>query len=1186
MQVKRLEAYGFKTFADKIEVDFDKGITAIVGPNGSGKSNISDAIKWVLGEQNVRNIRGTKAEDVIFNGSSARRPMGVAEVSLVFDNDGTLPVDFQEVIITRRLFRNGDSEFYINKSRCRLKDITNLFADTGIGHDSMGIISQNKIDAILNARPEERRLFFEEAAGITKYRNRKRESMRKLEDTEANLLRVQDIIGEIENRLEPLQLSAEKTEKYNALQIELKKFNLAGIYLDYLALTKKRDKHRTAIEAKQDQETAAKTALQLSENRKEQYNKVILELEKEQESVAQRRNEVHGQIEAAESEIKVLEERRRQGKAARRLLSQQMVELNSAVKEAQADIEAAGSSETESKAALADVVDQIKANREKAKKLRESLQAKRDTQQKIQQDFQGKSAELNQKNSELMVLERDLASDSQLRDEQRAQLDTLNRELFAKELELKRRSADLATAEGEQRQQTADLRQLEEQLRRDKESLADIIQRKAQQDSQLQKITSRLQIMEKLQQSYEGFGKAVKQVLKSEADWRSGVCGTVAELMTVPGKYITAVETALGSSLQNIVTKDTDTAKAAIEFLKQAKAGRVTFLPLSDIVPKKSREQLPGHMPGIVGWGSEIVSAEPMYKPVVEFLLGRTLIVDTLDNAIALNRHMGQRLRIVTLEGELLSPGGAMTGGSHQHRESSFLNRQGEIQQLREELGAVTQSVKELDQQKTRLEQTIEVNDKDMDSRRTELHNLELQVQEYQLVCQSLTENIDKDRDAQRSLQETLANAQADFAALEARVGALREAISQQDGDNKALSDQLQALTDEYDQLDREADELAAHTNQLEHEQTVYEQNLLLVKEKTLLRQRELDRNQETIGQNQQEIHRLDDELEQSQTQIGQLLTRIQQLQNDFAAAKKDYNEVYNNRMNKLVESQKNEKETREAQNRLNEIQAELHKLEMDASHTEYDLDQLQQHMLSEHGILPERAAELVPEMEPPALKRELKRLEREIEALGLVNPNAPAEYQEQLERHDFLSGNAADLVAAKGDLLKIIGEMDATMTTQFTEAFHQINAFFGDIFVRLFGGGMAKITLTDKENVLESGVDIMVQVPGKKQQNLAVLSGGERALTVVALLFSFLQYRPAPFSLLDEIDAPLDEANIGRYGSFLEEYADNTQFIVVTHRKGTMEVANSMYGVTVEDAGVSKILSVKLKDAESYVDN
>jgi len=400
------------------------------------------------------------------------------------------------------------------------------------------------------------------------------------------------------------------------------------------------------------------------------------------------------------------------------------------------------------------------------------------------------------------------------------------------------------------------------------------------------------------------------------------------------------------------------------------------------------------------------------------------------------------------------------------------------------------------------------------------------------------------------------------------------------------LSDQLQALTDEYDQLDQEADELAAHTNRLEHEQTVYEQNLLLVKEKTLLRQRELDRNQETIGQNQQEIHRLDDELEQSQTQIGQLLTRIQQLQNDFAVAKKDYNEVYNNRMNKLVESQKNEKETREAQNRLNEIQAELHKLEMDASHTEYDLDQLQQHMLSEHGILPERAAELVPEMEPPALKRELKRLEREIEALGLVNPNAPAEYQEQLERHNFLSGNAADLVAAKGDLLKIIGEMDATMTTQFTEAFHQINAFFGDIFVRLFGGGMAKITLTDKENVLESGVDIMVQVPGKKQQNLAVLSGGERALTVVALLFSFLQYRPAPFSLLDEIDAPLDEANIGRYGSFLEEYADNTQFIVVTHRKGTMEVANSMYGVTVEDAGVSKILSVKLKDAESYVDN
>jgi len=1186
LQLKRLEAYGFKSFADKIEVDFDKGITAIVGPNGSGKSNISDAIKWVLGEQNVRNIRGTKAEDVIFNGSSSRRAMGVAEVSLIFDNDGTLPVDFQEVIITRRLFRNGDSEFYINKSKCRLKDITNLFADTGIGHDSMGIISQNKIDDILNARPEERRLFFEEAAGITKYRNRKRESMRKLEDTEANLLRVQDIIGEIETRLEPLKISAEKTEKYNELQAELKKFNLAGIYLDYLALNKKKEKHTAAIEAKKDQEIAAKTALQLSENRKEQFNKVILELEKEQETVAQRKNDIHSQIESAESEIKVLEERRRQGKASRQLLSQQIGELNSAVKEAQFDIELAEKSGAESQTTLEEITVQIAKNREQAKSLREGLQEKRTQRQQVEQDLQKSNAELNQKSSELLVLERDIASDGEMRENQQQQLMALQQDIATKETNLAEISQALKSSEEQRDNRQMDINGLEKQLSEANQALNEVTRDKGEQSAQLQKITSRLQIMEKLQQSYEGFGKAVKLVLKSEEPWRQGICGTVAELLDVPVKYVTAIETALGGSLQNIVTKDTDTAKGAIDYLKRDKLGRVTFLPLSDIKVRKNTEELPRDAQGIIGWANTVVDSEAIYKDVVEFLLGRTLVVDSLDHAIQLNRQMGQRLRIVTLEGELLSPGGAMTGGSHQHRESSFLNRQGEIKELTSKLANTQELAVKLAQKQETLQTKIDHDSQLLEKYRSELHDLELQVQEHQINCTSLRELIDNSRKDKEALQEVLDNAQANFKAIETKAADLRAELAKQQATNQALKEQLDSLLEDYDNMDEEADELAETTNRLEHDKTIHEQNLLRVKEKTLLRQREIDRNQETIGQNQQEIHRLDEELEQSQQQIGGLITRTQNLQNDFAAAKKEYDAVYDNRMQKLVESQKNEKETKEAQYRLNGIQEELHKLELDASHTEYDLEQLTENMLSQHGILPERAAELVPEMEPPALKRELKRLEREIAALGMVNPNAPEEYREQLERHDFLSGNAEDLQAAKADLLKIIGEMDATMTKQFKEAFQSINIFFGDIFVRLFGGGEAKIMLSDKENVLESGVDILVQIPDKKRQNLAVLSGGERALTVVALLFSFLKYRPAPFSLLDEVDAPLDEANIGRFGSFLEEYADSTQFIVVTHRKGTMESADSMYGVTVEDAGVSKILSVKLKEAESFVEN
>ena len=1186
MQLKRLEAYGFKSFADKIDVDFDKGITAIVGPNGSGKSNISDAIKWVLGEQNVRNIRGTKAEDVIFNGSSSRRAMGVAEVSLVFDNDGTLPVDFQEVTITRRLFRNGDSEFYINRSRCRLKDITNLFADTGIGHDSMGIISQNKIDDILNARPEERRLFFEEAAGITKYRNRKRESMRKLEDTEANLLRVQDIIGEIENRLEPLKISAEKTERYNELQAELKKFNLAGVYLDYLALNKKKEKHATAITAKKDQELAAKTALQLTENRKEQYNKLILELEKEQEAVARKKNEIHSQIERTESEIKVLEERRRQGKASRQLLNQQMTELTSAVKEARSDIEMAGKSGDESKKGLEAAKEKLRHCRERAKSVREALQTKRTKRGMLEQDFQKNTADFNNKHSELLVLERDLANDSELRKNQMQQLAAIEQDIAQKEQELTAISRALMTVEKNKHSCMDDIKGLEEKLKNINEELALATRQKNEHAEKLQKDVSRCQIMQRLQQSYEGFGKAVKVVLKSDAEWRQGICGTVAELLDVPSKYVTAIETALGSSLQNIVTRDTDTARAAIEFLKRDKLGRVTFLPLSSIVVRKNNEQLPEDTVGVIGWANGIVGSEPVYKSVVDFLLGRTLVVDTLVNAININKKMGQRLRIVTLEGELLSPGGAMTGGSHQHRESSFLNRQGEIKELEENILIEQRLYDDVSKKCTELQQQIANDNLLLENNRKELHTLELEVQEHQLNSSTLNETIARARKEEKSLAEAVNGAQENYKAAEDKVVSLKEEVDQLEQANTTLQDKLSAINNEYEELDSEADELAATANRLEQQQTIFEQNILRVKEKVLLRQREITRNQESIGQNEAEIRRLDTELEESQQQIGQLITRTQSLQNDFAATKKQHDEVYDRRMQKLVESQKNEKETKEAQSRLNGIQEEIHKLELDASHTEYELEQLQENMLSEHGILPERAAELVPEMEPTALKRELKRLEREIAALGMVNPNAPVEYKEQLERHDFLSGNADDLIAAKADLLKIIGEMDATMTKQFKEAFHSINLFFGDIFVRLFGGGEAKITLSDKENILESGVDILVQIPNKKRQNLAVLSGGERALTVVALLFAFLQYRPAPFSLLDEIDAPLDEANIDRFGKFLEEYAANTQFIVVTHRKGTMESADSMYGVTVEDAGVSKILSVKLKEAESMIDN
>lgn len=998
LQLKKLEAYGFKSFADKIEVDFDRGITAIVGPNGSGKSNISDAIKWVLGEQNVRNIRGVKAEDIIFAGSESRHSMGVAEVSLYFDNnDGTLPVDFREVVVTRRLFRTGESEFYINKSRCRLKDIVNLFADSGIGHDSMGIISQNKMDEILNARPEEKRLFFEEAAGISKYRSRKKEAMRKLEDTENNLQRVHDILGEIENQLEPLAEGAAKAKRYQELQEEQADLQLTGLYQHYQRLQARRGEFDQRLQEKKDQELAANTAKQLIESRSAQLDGELLNLEKNLEQLAQKRQEIHNSLEEADSRIKVLEERRRQGKANRQRHQQQIRQQQAAMAESGEGVAGLEQAEKSAQSKKQAVEQEIVVKRQRAKELRQSL---------------------------------------------------------------------------------TELRQQGQGLTQQKQKIQAVIQ----------SAEGRVQVLERLQSSYEGFGRAVKAVLKNQQPWKAGICGAVAELLDVPGKYVLAIETALGGSLQNIVTKDTDTAKAAIAMLKADKLGRATFLPLSSIVVRQNREQLPAQAKGIIGWAHQVVQVDNAYSKVAEFLLGRTLVVDNLENALALNKNMGQRLRIVTLEGELLTPGGALTGGSQHHKESSFLNRREEIAQLHQEL-------------------------------------------------------------------------------------------KEKQGQGEALASKIAQMQEQYEKLDEEAEELSQSTSQLEMNKTVLEQQAIRAREQILLRQREIQRCQAAIDSQTEELAVMEQELSDSMAEIVELMEVCQRQQKAYAKADEEYRGVYQQRLSRMAEKKNNDKEIREAGSRLQAIQNQLHQLELDASKIDYELEQSQDKMLSEYGLIPERAAEKVQDLAPGELKKSLAALDRELKQLGPVNPNAPQEYEELQKRHGFLAGNAEDLEKAKADLLQLIEQMEQVMTKQFGDAFVKINEYFGEIFVKLFGGGQAGIQLTDKEKLLEAGVNIFVTVPGKKMQNLSVLSGGERALTVVALLFSFLKYRPAPFSVLDEIDAPLDEANIGRFGKFIREYAEKTQFIMVTHRKGTMEVADTMYGVTIEDAGVSKILSVKLED-------
>ena len=997
MQLKRLEAYGFKSFADKITIDFDSGITAIVGPNGSGKSNITDAIRWVLGEQNVRNLRGARAEDIIFTGSAARKPLGLAEVSLFFANDGTLPVDFREVVVTRRLYRSGESEFYINRSRCRLKDIYNLFADTGIGHDGMSIIGQNRIDDILNSKPEERRLFFEETAGITKYRSRKRETLRRLTDTEGNLVRVQDIIREIENQLEPLAQQAERTRIYNGLSEEQKKCRLTQLAVDYQRESRRHSENEQNLQKKREEALIAEAEVNKAEARRQELGQKLIDLEKTMQEQAGKSERLRQNIEAASREVAALEERQEQSKAVKERILARRQELNSLLASKVAEL-----------AGLAAEEKQKQADWQLAGEL---LQKERERAAAYKGTIASRQQEVNVAREEVLTAQRKLTS-----------------------------------------------------------------------------VQQECAMLERMQQAYEGFGKAPKAILKAREPWRKGVAGAVAELMEVPAEYVTAIEVALGSAQQNLVTRDTDTAKAAIAFLKQQHLGRATFLPLSTIVQRTVPDFQVAGEPGVLDWASRLVNVPAEYSKVADFLLARTLVVDNLDHALALDRKHNQKLRLVTLTGELINPGGSLSGGGKGHQEAGFLNRSAEIETLQ---GKISQG-------KARAEEA----------------------------------------------EAKLASAQ------------------------KLLEEARQ-----------DAEELAGLIHEREIKQAVLKQEALRAGERLENSRQEKARGEKALKDNEQEEKELAEGAAASLQRLKEIEAQQREWQDSYDESQERHAGLYKQRMDALTESQELEQAARKAGRVRQQIQEEVHKLEIVSTKLEMALEEWKENLFSEYGLTPDRAAEEALDMEPALLKARLHELGEKIKALGPVNPNALQEHEELSKRHGFMEKQAKDLVEAKENLEKILAEMDEAMSKQFKEAFVQIQLYFSEIFVRLFGGGEAELRLTDTEDVLNSGVEILVTLPQKKRQNMSALSGGERALTVIALLFSFLRYKPSPFSVLDEIDAPLDEANVIRFGAFLREFAEETQFIVVTHRKGTMEAVDTMYGVTIEDAGVSRILSVKLDD-------
>ena len=1184
MHLKSFTTYGFKSFADKTELEFNEGITAVVGPNGSGKSNISDAIRWVLGEQSAKNLRGSKMEDVIFSGSGKRRALGVAEVTLVFDNsDHSLPLDFEEVSITRRLFRSGDSDYAINKKTCRLKDVLDLLADTGIGKGSMSIIGQNKIDEILNSRPEERRAIFEEAAGIARYRLRKKEAVRKLEATAANLTRINDIKSEVDKQVGPLYLAAEKTKKYNQLQAELLRFHMANMYHKLRRL----DEEDAELLGKRQELEAryAKEAAELGAKEAE-----LVRIQREIDKLLESFNQLQDELKEKENELTrlqgqkgVLEERIAQSERSDKRLE----ERNAKLQQQAAELE-------KQQRELTLQFDELENKRLAAEK---NVQKLLEEQEQYNQELNSAQTRSTHEESaffsgmqELLKLRNDLRDLEQQQEQRMRQRDALKLKIeeceslagtldkqyqeVLEQVSVKENEIDFTRKQyAQQAAQVTEAEQKVQQLQHEQQQC----------ERKLTATETRAQSLRRLQQAYEGFGMGTKIVMRAQQPWSEGVVGVVAELIKVPSRYVAALETALGEGAQNVVTRDAQTAKQAIAYLKQQNAGRATFLPL-DTIQKRTptpEELRLKKLPGVCGFATELIEMDAQAEQAISSLLGRVLIAENIDYALAAAKAGRYRLRVVTLDGDVVNAGGSMTGGSRKHKEG-YLTREQEIKdvfaavaRLQEEMLGWQEQVEAEENKLAALRKKLQATDNLGQQQKLKLS--ELRLRQTQLEQDKAREN-----ESLRLYLDRRSQVTNEYMANRDNVKDLRSKLQAKEQDDKEAKEQLAALQKEIARINTQV----TVTGNLLQDAKVVLQTSITKSELLGNSIRSLDENCAAVAgelnSNQEEQERLRGVVAQSKTEIAGLQQQAQELQRELSAvvtSKEGYTEA---RSKLQLEQEEANKEARSLRSVTATSEAALQQLALTETKHGSDyahlLEQLQEDFqMNREQFLAQDLTDIL-DLDAKDVQRQESKLQSQIAHLGPINQAAIEEYQAVKERSEFLQKQYDDLSTAKNDLDAVITEINAGMGKRFKQAFAEINVHFAKCYSKLFGGGTALLKLND-DNILDAGIEIEAQPPGKKLQSLYLLSGGERALTVIALLFALLSYQPSPFCILDEIDAPLDDANIVRFSEFLREYTQNTQFIVITHRKGTMEAADIMYGVTMEESGVSKLLSVKINE-------
>lgn len=1179
--LKRLEAIGFKSFADRISIDFVPGMTAIVGPNGSGKSNITDAIRWVLGEQSAKSLRGAKMEDVIFSGSESRKPLNVAEVTLTLDNsDQFLPLEYEEVSVTRRVYRSGDSEFFINKQPCRLKDIVDLFMDSGVGREAFSIISQGKVEEILSSKAEDRRMIFEDAAGVLKYKMRKKKAEHKLSETEDHLQRVQDILHELNQQLEPLKQQASIAKEYMEKKEQLQTYEVGLIVHEIEQLHEKWEALKAQLALHQQNEMDLATTLQKEEAHIAKLRHELTALDESIDGLQQVLLLVSEELEKMEGKKQLLKERKNNAHKQQQQMEQTMMQL---------------------------------AERERL--LEATIAEKKKLLQQLQTDVQALQAELKEKNSVLSAygpkaeaeIERlkseyiDLVHEQATLKNERMHIETQLQKNEEKQRQLIAandehiRAYEHIVEQWEQKQQL--VRELQQRMTNQEKAIQteeqQLTVRKEQYRKKeatlyeayqyVQKIKSKKEMLEAMQQEYAGFFQGVKEVLKAK-DRLSGIHGAVVELMTVPSELETAIEVALGGAAQHIVVENEQSAREAIQFLKRNAYGRATFLPLNVIqrktLPSSVRADIAKH-PAYVGVASELISYEATYEQVMTNILGTVIITRDLKGANELARQLQYRYRLVTLEGDVVNPGGAMTGGTVNKQTSSLLSRARELEEVTASWRDAERKTLELEQLVQREKEAIAQAEQQRTALYAELEANRIALQEEKSAWMELDlrkKHMDERLAVYRYERQTLEEEKQELTARLHHVEQLLEALQQKIAD---IDEQVKQWTEK---------------KQLEQQSKEQMQEQLTAVKVALAEKQEHVRNEE------QHVRRLIEEWEETKRTRAQMEHECNQLlyhMNEQAEDEQQLERICEEKMKQkeetiqLIASRREqrldyqtkleqlEKEMKEWKRQHKQLTDTLKDEEVKLARFDMELDHLLNRLREEYKLSFEAAKEAFPLTIPAQeARKKVKLIQLAIDELGTVNLGAIEEYERVSERHRFLTEQKEDLQRAKDTLYQVIDEMDDEMKRRFATTFEQIRAQFARVFVELFGGGKADLQLTDPNDLLHTGVDIVAQPPGKKLQHLSLLSGGERALTAIALLFAILNVRPVPFCVLDEVEAALDEANVQRYAKYLKKFSGETQFIVITHRKGTMEEADVLYGVTMQQSGVSKLVSVRLEEA------